>query len=104
MSVEMKRRLIAVLAYLTLIIIGAILLLPDYWYLWAFIAAICLIRILVLLLLRKAYRCESCGNVFRARRKKILRPSIQDIYSRPEEGPKCPKCGGQKLTMTKMRT
>ena len=98
-----KRKLIAAGIYVAIAILGALLLLPDAWYLWVVILAICLFRIFSLLSAKPAYRCESCGTVFRVRgRRATLRPTAQDLYSSQEE-PKCPKCGSKSLSKTKTR-
>ena len=98
-----KKKLIAAGIYVAIAIFGALLLLPDAWYLWILILAICLYRIFSILSAKPAYRCESCGTVFRARgRRATLRPTAQDLYASQDE-PKCPKCGSKTLSKTKVR-
>ena len=100
LSPQMKANLITALVYVALLIVSAILLLTtQYWYLWFIIAAVCIFRIVMLLIPRNRYKCEKCQNVFtlaggRAR----FMPSAEDLYgTNAKKSPKCPRCGSESV-------
>jgi len=95
-SARKKQKMFIAAIYVAIAVIGAILLLPDYWYLWLIILAICVWRIVFLLSPRPRYNCMKCGTTFQEKRKKInLKPSASDLYT--EKGLKCPKCGSEDI-------
>jgi DNA-directed RNA polymerase subunit RPC12/RpoP len=85
-------KIITAAIYAAIIVIGAFLLLPDYWYLWLLILAIAAWRIIVLMVPKPAYKCEKCGTIFRWKKKTIMRPKPADMYT-DTTAIKCPKCG-----------
>ncbi len=84
------------------ILITALLLLPDNWLFWIVILVVGVIRILVLLTPKTQYRCNKCGNVFQwVGRRATLMPTVKDLEA-ANEGPKCPKCGSKSVVKEKM--
>ncbi|MDD1769975.1 MAG: zinc ribbon domain-containing protein [Methanomassiliicoccales archaeon] len=93
-------RTIYLITYVAVIILAAAILLPTYWYLWAIVLAICLLRIAAYLVPRKAYRCSKCGTVFAPRTASNLRPNVTDVYEDSSKL-KCPKCGSTDVALVK---
>jgi DNA-directed RNA polymerase subunit RPC12/RpoP len=85
-------RLIFGLVYVILLIIAAILLLPDYWYLWLVLVAIVLFRLISWSSKKQHYECTKCGATFAQQNRRFsFVPKAADLYE-SEETIKCPKC------------
>jgi DNA-directed RNA polymerase subunit RPC12/RpoP len=50
--------------YMTAVIIGAYLLLPNYWYIWAMIVVLGIILLVRWHSKAAVYQCTNCGNEF----------------------------------------
>jgi DNA-directed RNA polymerase subunit RPC12/RpoP len=86
-------RLIFGLAYVALLVLAALFLLPDYWYLWLLMVLVVLSRFISWTSKKKKYKCTKCGTEFIQEKKRFsLTPKAADLYDR-EKAPKCPKCG-----------
>lgn len=86
-----KQKLVFAIIYLGLAAIAAILLLPDYWYLFAIIAIIAAYRIALMYRKRTVYKCNKCGHLFSHAKKSTLRPQAIDLYDDTKEIG-CPRC------------
>ncbi|MEM0449667.1 MAG: hypothetical protein QW520_07605 [Methanomassiliicoccales archaeon] len=93
-----RSKKIRIFIYVIIIIIGAILLLPEGWYLWVLILAVALFRIYSIAYPRTAFKCNKCGQVFMMRGKKgynsikmAFKVRPEDLYKADEI--KCPNCG-----------
>ncbi len=53
-----------VLVYVAVVVVGAILLLPVYWYVWAVLVVGGLLVLVTWHARTFAYHCPSCGNEF----------------------------------------
>jgi DNA-directed RNA polymerase subunit RPC12/RpoP len=85
------------LAYMALLIIAALLLLPDYWYLWLLLALVVLARFISWTSKKKKFRCIKCGTEFIQEKKRFsLTPKAADLYA-SEKTLKCPKCGSTNI-------
>lgn len=58
------RTIIYVAAFITIIIIGTIFLLPVYWYIWLILVVGCLFLLVRWHAKNFAYRCPNCGHEF----------------------------------------
>jgi|GEM_PF-2043551 len=86
-------KIITAAIYAAIIVIGAFILLPDFWYLWLIILAIAVWRIIALMVPKPTYKCEKCGTIFHWKKKSItMRPKPADLYT-DTTTIKCPKCG-----------
>jgi len=90
-SAQDNMKIIAAAIYAAIIVIGALILLPDYWYLWIIIAAIAAYRIFALMVPKPAYKCEKCGTIFHWKKRSALRPKAADLYT-DTSTIRCPKC------------
>lgn len=63
-SQDWKKTIAYLVVYMVTIIIGAYLLLPNYWYIWAIIVVIGLILLVRWHSQAAVYRCTNCGNEF----------------------------------------
>ncbi len=61
---DWKKTIIYLAIYMIVVIFGAILFLPIYWYLWAVIVVVGLILLIYWHSKSAVYRCTSCGNKF----------------------------------------
>ena len=86
-----KQKLVFAIIYLGLAVIAAILLLPDYWYLFAIIAIIAAYRIVLMYRKKTVYKCNKCGNLFTYAKRSMLRPQAIDLYNDNKEI-RCPGC------------
>jgi DNA-directed RNA polymerase subunit RPC12/RpoP len=86
-----KQKLMFAIIYLGLVVVAAILLLPDYWYLFAIIAIIAAYRIVLMYRKRTVYKCNKCGNLFSHAKRSTLRPQPSDLYDDTKEI-RCPRC------------
>ena len=92
-------RLIFGLIYVILLIIAALLLLPDYWYLWLILVAIVLMRLISWSSKKQNYECTSCGTAFTQQKRQFsLVPKAADLYE-SEKAIKCPKCRSSNVRM-----
>jgi len=104
-SDEQKRRglqlrTVYLIAYVAIIILAGVILLPDYWYLFLLIAAIALVRIAFYYVPPKRYHCSNCGNEFTQGKGASLRPSPDQVYH-DNAKIKCPKCGSTNVARVK---
>ncbi len=63
-SQDWKKTIIYLAIYMVTVITGAILLIPNYWYLWAIIVILGLILLVQWHSKSAVYKCTSCGNEF----------------------------------------
>jgi DNA-directed RNA polymerase subunit RPC12/RpoP len=92
-------RLMFGLIYIAILIIGAVLFLPDYWYLWLIILIVILMRFMSWLSKKQVYECNRCKTrFFWEKRRFTLVPKAADLYGK-EAGIKCPKCGSTNITL-----
>jgi len=91
-SAQDNIKIVTAAVYAAIIVIGALLLLPEYWYLWLIIMAIGVWRIMVLMTPKPAYMCEKCGKIFQWKKSTTLRPKPSDLYA-DNKTVRCPKCG-----------
>jgi DNA-directed RNA polymerase subunit RPC12/RpoP len=61
---DWKKTIIYLAIYMITLIIGAILLIPSYWYLWIVIVIVGLILLIQWHSKSDVYRCTNCGNEF----------------------------------------
>jgi DNA-directed RNA polymerase subunit RPC12/RpoP len=90
-SAQDNLKIITAAIYAAIIVIGALVLLPDYWYLWLIILGIGVWRIVVLMIPKPAYMCEKCGTIFHWKKSTTLRPKPSDLYA-DNTKVRCPKC------------
>jgi DNA-directed RNA polymerase subunit RPC12/RpoP len=87
-----RLRLIFGLVYVILLVIAAILLLPDYWYLWFILVAVVLFRLISWSSKKQQYECIKCGTTFAQQNRRVsFVPKAADLYE-SEKTIKCPKC------------
>ena len=76
-------------AFIALIVVSSVFLLPSYWYLWLIIIAGSLALLVAWHARNFAYLCPGCGEVFEV-------TALEDFLG-PNGGNKkylkCPKCG-----------
>jgi hypothetical protein len=104
-NVTKRLRLVFGLIYIALLVIAAVFLLPDYWYLWLILALIVLMRLITWISRKQNYECNKCKTVFsKEKRRFSLVPKPADLYG-AEKNLRCPNCGGSdiKLIDTKKR-
>lgn len=106
---DWKKTAIYLIVYMAVIIIGAYLLLPIYWYIWALIVISGLIFLVRWHSKAAVYRCTNCGNEFQV-------SILTDLISPQGAGKddtgktygwkylKCPACGKRmKAIIIKMK-
>ena len=99
--IEWKKRfrLIFSLVYIVILVIAAIFLLPDYWYLWLILVLIVLTRFISWSSKKKYYECIKCGTTFSQEKRRFsFVPKASDLYT-SEKTIKCPKCGSNSIRM-----
>ena len=96
-------RNVTALFWLAVVVVTAILLLPENWLFWLVILVVGIIRIVLLLAPRAQYKCNKCGNVFQwVGRRATLVPTAKDLEV-ANEGPKCPRCGSKSVVKEKIK-
>jgi len=94
-----RLHLIFGLVYVILLIIAALMLIPDYWYLWLILVGIVLMRLISWSSKKQNYECTSCGATFNQQKRPFsLVPKAADLYE-SEKTLKCPKCGRGSVRM-----
>ncbi|HDS44520.1 MAG TPA: zinc ribbon domain-containing protein [Methanomicrobia archaeon] len=61
---DWMRTMVSVTLFAAITIIGAILLVPSYWYIWLVLVAVSLLLLLRWHAHTFAYRCANCGHEF----------------------------------------
>lgn len=61
---DWKKTIVYLAFYIVAVIIGAVLLIPIYWYLWTVIVILGLIILVQWHSKSAVYRCTNCGNEF----------------------------------------
>ena len=88
-SSDWRRTILLVVSYSAAIMIVSFLLLPDKWYLWAFLIALGTFLIISWHTKNFAYQCPSCDEIFEI--------SVVTDFLGPNGGTKkylkCPNCG-----------
>ena len=101
---QMKRlRLIFGLIYIALLIVAAIFLLPDYWYLWLILALIVLMRLIIWIPRKQDYECAKCKTRFSNEKRRFsLVPKAADLYE-SKKTLKCPNCGSSEVILIDLK-